>query len=288
MASITGSASQRQKPKWLRSMLRDKLATAGFIVVLVMVLAAILAPFVAPYGPRDQSILDRLQGPSASYLLGTDVYGRDLLSRVIWGARISLLVGIGSVTSALVVGSTLGIIGGYLGGRIDTFINWLTDVLMSFPSLILGFMVVALIGNGLENLIIAIAIGITPRFIRVARAATLALKNNEYVTSATALGARTPRVLGKHVLPNVTSEITVVSTLWMATAIRTEASLAFIGLGVPPPTPTLGGMIRDGLEYINTSPWPVLVPGIAVLLIVLGFNLIGDGVQDAIDPRNRS
>lgn len=288
MTAAVARRAARKGPRWLRSLLRDKLALVGFVGAALLIGMAVFAPSLAPYDPADQRILDRFAPPSAEHWLGTDEYGRDILSRVLWGSRVSLVVGLVSVGIALVAGSTLGVLAGYFGGKVDQAISWFADIVMSFPTLILGFRVVALMGPGLDNLILAIAVAVTPRFLRVARAAALTLRDQDYVVAAHALGAVERRVLLRHVVPNLLSEVTVVATLWVATAIRIEASLAFIGLGVPPPTATWGGMIREGLQYLTVASWVTVFPGLAVLVTVLAFNLIGDAMQDALDPRART
>ncbi len=256
--------------------------------MLLIVLVAVFAPWVAPHDPLQQNIAFRLEPPSAEFLLGTDTYGRDVLSRLIYGARVSLLVGFVAVLIAMVIGSSLGILAGYVGGMVDRSIMGLVDVLLSFPTLLLGLMVAAMLGASLENLIIAIAITEVAPFVRVARAPTIAIKQREFVEAGRALGFGPMRIMGVHILPNMISDVVVLGSLWMASAIRTEASLSFIGLGVPPPAPTWGSMIREGFENILDAWWLTVFPSIAILLTVLALNLLGDALRDAIDPKMRS
>ena len=261
--------------------------TAGAVITLLIVAAAVLAPFLAPYDPTEQDIMSRLQGPSAEFWLGTDQFGRDILSRLVFGAQISLTVSLGAIACAIVIGGVIGMVSGYVGGRFDLIVMQMMDVLLSFPSLILGLIVVALLGPDLINLVIAIALTAIAPFARIARAPTLVLKERAFVEAGHALGYSHTRIIFRHILPNILSELLVMGSLWMATAVRTEASLSFIGLGVKPPTPTWGGMTRDGFENILDAPWLAIFPGVAILLLVLGLNMVGDGLRDATDPKLR-
>lgn len=261
---------------------------AGLLVCLAILLGAVLAPWIAPHDPAEQDILARLQPPGGEYLLGTDQFGRDILSRLLWGARISLSVSLSAIAIAMVIGGAIGMVSGYIGGRFDLVVMQVMDVLLSFPSLILGLIVVALLGPDLVNLIVAIALTAIAPFARIARAPTLALKERAFVEAGRALGYSHPRILFRHILPNIASEVMVMGTLWLATAVRVEASLSFIGLGVKPPTPTWGGMTRDGFENILDAPWLAVFPGVAILLLVLGLNMVGDGLRDATDPKLRN
>jgi peptide/nickel transport system permease protein len=259
----------------------------GLILLLAIIGVAVFAPLFAPHDPLEQSIVMRLMPPSPQHLMGTDSYGRDVMSRVIYGARVSLLVGFVSILIAMTLGTVIGVLSGYVGGRFDQFVMAVADVMLSFPSLLLGLLVAAVLGASLENLIIAIAITEIAPFIRLARAPTLALKEREFIEAGRALGFGHMRLMGVHILPNLMADILVMGSLWMATAIRTEASLSFIGLGVRPPTPTWGGMIREGFENILDAWWLAVFPSLAVLLTVLALNLLGDALRDAIDPKYR-
>ncbi len=268
--------------------IRDHPATSiGVLLCVIVVAGAVFAPWLAPHDPNDQNIVDRMQPPSATYWLGTDSYGRDVLSRILFGARVSLVVAVASIGSALVIGGTIGLVSGYVGGRIDLFVMQVMDVLLSFPSLILGLIVVALLGPELVNLVFAIALTAIAPFARITRAPVLSLKEQTFVEAGRALGFSHTRILFVHVLPNIMSEVLVMGSLWMATAVRTEASLSFIGLGVKPPTATWGSMMREGFENILDAPWLAFWPGIAILILVLGLNMVGDGLRDATDPRLR-
>jgi len=267
---------------------RNRLSWVGIGLLLIIVLAAVLAPWLAPHDPLQQNIAYRLEPPSAEFWLGTDSYGRDVLSRLIYGARVSLLVGFVAILIAMCIGSALGILAGYVGGLVDQLIMGLVDVLLSFPTLLLGLMVAAMLGASLENLIIAIAITEIAPFVRVARAPTIALKQRDFVEAGRALGYGPLRLMGVHILPNMVSDVVVLGSLWMASAIRTEASLSFIGLGVPPPAATWGSMIREGFENILDAWWLTVFPSVAILLTVLALNLLGDALRDAIDPKLRS
>ena len=254
---------------------------------MIVVAGALLAPWVAPFDPNDQNIIDRMQPPGGDYLFGTDSFGRDVLSRIMWGARISLLVAVTSIAAAIAIGGTIGMVSGYIGGQFDLIVMQTMDVLLSFPSLILGLIVVALLGPDLINLVFAIALTAIAPFARVARAPVLSLKERAFIEAGRALGFSHTRILFVHVLPNIMGEVLVMGSLWMATAVRTEASLSFIGLGVKPPTATWGGMMREGFENILDAPWLSVWPGLAILVLVLGLNMIGDGLRDATDPRLR-
>lgn len=287
MSAIAAASPARPNALW-QALSRNRLSWVGIGLLLLIVLAAVLAPWLAPHDPLQQNIAYRLEPPSAEFWLGTDSYGRDVLSRLIYGARVSLLVGFVAILIAMCIGSALGILAGYVGGLVDQLIMGLVDVLLSFPTLLLGLMVAAMLGASLENLIIAIAITEIAPFVRVARAPTIALKQRDFVEAGRALGYGPLRLMGVHVLPNMVSDVVVLGSLWMASAIRTEASLSFIGLGVPPPAATWGGMIREGFENILDAWWLTVFPSVAILLTVLALNLLGDALRDAIDPKLRS
>ncbi|MCR4269172.1 ABC transporter permease [Nitratireductor sp. ZSWI3] len=271
----------------LKAFNANKTSWIGLGVFLLVVLLALFAPVIAPHDPLQQNILFRLKPPSAEHWFGTDYYGRDTLSRILWGARISLTIGLLAIGSAMVIGTLIGMVAGYYGGRTDIIVMQVMDVLLAFPSLILGLIVVAMLGPSVANLVIAIALTAVPPFARIARAPTIAVKNREFIEAGRALGYSDMRLMFGHILPNIAPEILVMGSLWLATAIRVEASLAFIGLGVSPPTATWGGMIREGFENILDSFWLALFPSIAILVVVFALNLLGDGLRDAIDPRLR-
>lgn len=272
----------------LRKALANPTTAIGALICVLIAAAALLAPWIAPYDPAEQDIINRLVAPNAEFLLGTDQFGRDILSRLLWGARVSLVVSLGAIAAAAVIGGIIGMVSGYVGGYADRITMGVIDVLLSFPSLILGLIVVALLGPDLINLVFAIALTAIAPFARIARAPTLALKERAFVEGGRALGFSHPRILFRHILPNILPEVLVMTSLWLATAVRVEASLSFIGLGVKPPTATWGGMTRDGFENILDAPWLAVAPGVAILLLVLGLNMVGDGLRDATDPKLRA
>ncbi len=274
-----------RRRKILRTFMKNKAALIGAIVALLIGIVAIFAPLISPADPLEQDVFHRLSPPGHSHLLGTDVYGRDVLSRILWGSRVSLTVSVSSVSIAMVIGTILGMIAGFRGGKVEATIMRGVDILMSFPTLILGLVVMAVLGSGLSKLIFAIAIALIPRFVRIAHAPTLEMREKDFVEAARALGVSSTRLLTRHILPNIFGEVLVMGTLWTATAIRMEANLSFIGLGVRPPTPTWGNMIRSGVEQLAVSHWLAIFPGIAILVTVLSFNMLGDGLRDITDPK---
>jgi peptide/nickel transport system permease protein len=267
--------------------LRNRTAVAGGIMGLSILLVALLAPWIAPMDPLEQDPLDRLSWGVPGHALGTDDFGRDVLSRIIWGSRVSLLIGSASVLLGLILGTTMGMVAGYYGGRMESVIMRVTDVMMSFPDLILAIGVTAALGASLHNLILTIGIVMTPRFARLAHGTILTLRQSEYIVAARAVGAGGPRILIKHILPNIFSELLVAGTLWVGEAIRLEANLAFIGLGVQPPTPTWGNMTREGIDVLINAPWLSISAGLAILVTILAFNMLGDGIRDITDPKLR-
>lgn len=269
----------------LKAFNANKTSWIGLVIFLVIALMAIFAPWVTGQDPLEQDILARLKPPTEEHLLGTDYFGRYIYSRIVYGARLSLLIGLTSTALAMVIGSVIGMIAGWYGGRIDTLVMQVMDILLAFPSLILGLIIVAMLGPSIINIVIAIALTSIPPFARIARAPTIALKEREFIDTCRALGYSDARILIIHILPNILPEILVMGSLWLANAIRTEASLAFIGLGVKPPAPTWGSMIREGFENILDSAWLVIAPGGAILIVIFALNLLGDGLRDAIDPK---
>jgi len=263
----------------------NKTSWIGLLFFVIVVVLAIAAPVLSPFDPNDQNIMEKLRPPSVEHWLGTDSFGRDTLSRLLYGARVSLVIGVVSTLAAMVIGSAIGMLAGWHGGRLDTITMQAMDVLLAFPSLILGLILVAMLGPSMHNIIIAIALTSIPPFARIARAPTIAIKEREFVMAGRALGYSDTRIVAGHILPNILPEILVMGSLWLANAIRTEASLAFVGLGVKPPTATWGGMIREGFENILDSYTLALVPSIAILLVIFALNLLGDGLRDAIDPK---
>jgi len=260
-------------------------ARVGLCMILFFALVAIFATQIAPTGPDDEELVARLKPPSAQHWMGTDQLGRDVFSRVVLGSRISMTVGFVAVAGALSTGALLGITAGYAGGRVESTIMRLMDVMLAFPSIILAIGIVALRGPGLNNTILAVSIVNIPSFARVARASTLAIKESEYVTAARAIGARTWRVLLRAIVPNAAAPLIVQGSLGIGGAIIEAAGLGFLGLGAQPPTPEWGAMLADSYRYLLTDFWAALAPGLAIALVVLSFNLAGDGLHDALDPR---
>lgn len=276
-----------ERERLMRTFLQNRTAVVGAVLIVIIVLIAIAAPLVAPYDPLEQSTIDRLAPPSSDYWLGRDNFGRDILSRIIYGARIALLVGVLSVAFGGILGTLLGTIAAYRGGKTEAVIMRVIDILLAFPDLITGLLVMAVLGGGLFKLILAIGITITPRFARYSHGPTLSVKNADYVQAAQALGVGDQRLVRVHILPNILGELLVLGSLYLASAIRLEASLSFIGLGIAPPTATWGQMIRDGTVYLLGSPWYSIAPGMALLITIMAFNLVGDGLRDIFDPRSR-
>ncbi|GKV69627.1 peptide ABC transporter permease [Sporosarcina sp. NCCP-2716] len=271
-----------------RSFRKSKVAVVGMVVVVFFVLLAVFAPFIAPQGINDQNMADRLHPPSAEYWFGTDDFGRDILSRIIHGARISLAVGFFSVIGSVVVGSILGIVAGYYGRWVDIIISRIFDIMLAFPSILLAIAIVAVLGPSLQNALIAIATINVPNFGRLIRSKVLSIKEDEYITSAKAIGMKDVRILFSHILPNSMAPVIVQGTLAIATAILEAAALGFLGLGAQAPSPEWGKMLADSRDYLQSAPWTMIFPGLAIMLTVLGFNLMGDGLRDALDPKMKS
>lgn len=268
----------------LRQLGRNRSAKSGLIILSILILSAVLAPQLAPYDPLEMDFTVRLAPPSAEHWFGTDEFGRDILSMLLYGGRISLLVGVVAVTFALFFGVTFGVLAGYFP-KLDNLIMRITDVWLAFPTFLLAIAIVAILGPGLTNAMIAVGVASTPQYIRVVRGAVLSVKEQEYIAAAKALGARNGRIILSHVLPNVMAPIIVLSTLQFGSAILSAAGLSFLGLGVQPPTPEWGAMAFASRSYIRQAIWMGIFPGVAILLMVLGFNLLGDGLRDVLDPR---
>jgi peptide/nickel transport system permease protein len=263
---------------------RNRVGFLGFVICLLVVLAALLAPYLSTHDPLSQQIRQRFQGPSTEHLIGTDNFGRDLFSRVLFGFRTSISVAFGAVGLAGLAGSLIGLAAAYLGGWTDRLLMRLMDVLLAFPIILLAIAVLAVLGPGSVNTALAIGIVYLPIFARLARAPALSILSWDYVSAARALGARGPRIVVRHVTPNVLAPLLVQATLSLSTAILVEASLSFLGLGTQPPTPSLGLMLSDSRDYMLISPWSSVFSGLAILLASLGFNLFGDGLRDLLDP----
>ncbi len=271
----------------LRRLLRNKLAIIGMVILGLFIFCAIFAPWIAPYDPIAQDVTRRREPPSWEHPFGLDEVGRDLLSRVIYGARVSLYVGVASVSLAIIVGTLIGAVSGYAGGWIDNVIMRIMDIMLAFPSLLLAIAIVAILGPGLLNMLYAIAFVSIPAYARIVRASVLAAKEMDYTLAARAIGCSSSRILFRHIMPNCLTPIIVQGTLGIATAILDAAGLSFLGLGAQPPTPEWGAMLGQGRGSVFTAPHVVIFPGLAIMLSVLGFNLLGDGLRDALDPRLR-
>ncbi|WP_379132336.1 nickel transporter permease [Paenibacillus sp. sgz500958] len=267
---------------------KNKTAMAGLCIIVFFILIALLAPFIAPYDFKEQELINRLKPPSSDHWFGTDDLGRDLFTRVIYGARISLWVGFFSVIGSIVVGTLLGVLAGFYGKWVDMVISRMFDILLAFPSILLAIAIVAILGPSLQNALYAIAIVNIPTYGRLVRSKVLSLKSEEYVTAARAIGMKNSRILISHILPNSLTPIIVQGTLGIATAIIEAAALGFLGLGAQPPDPEWGKMLSDSRQFIQKAPWTVLFPGLSIMLTVLGFNLMGDGLRDILDPRMKN
>ena len=261
----------------------------GALMAAAMIVVAAAAPLIAPLSPSAQFADAVLKGPGAieRHALGTDEFGRDILSRIIWGARISLQVGLASVVFGFVLGVPLGIYAGYRGAWAEVAVMRATDMLMAFPTLLLALIIVTALGGTLMNEILAIGVALTPNFVRLARSLTLSIREQDYIMAARAIGIGQIRVMVRHVFPNALYALVVVATLYIATAIRTEAGLSFLGFGIPPPTPSWGNILSDGRQYIKCCPWITTFSGLAIMLAVLAFNIVGDALRDLLDPRLR-
>jgi peptide/nickel transport system permease protein len=280
-------ATISQREILIRTFKSNKTSVVGLFMAFCVVIIALISPWISPYDPISQDMNVQHAPPSWAHPFGTDSYGRDQLSRILWGSRVSLVVGILSVLLAMAAGIPLGMIGGYKGRRIDNLVLRFIDIFMSFPIVILGLLVLAVMGPGLMKIVIAIGVALTPRIARLARGSTLSIKSKEYIEAARAVGQNDGKIMMIHVLPNIFGDILVMGTLWVATAIIVEASLSFIGLGVRPPTPSWGAMIRDGLDQLTNAPWLSIFPGLAIFVSVFSFNLIADGLRDISDPKLR-
>ncbi|CAM3858791.1 ABC transporter permease [Mesobacillus zeae] len=271
-----------------KSFRKNKLAMVGAGIVLFFILVGIFAPLLAPQGINEQAMAKRLQPPSSQHWFGTDDFGRDIFSRVVFGARISLWVGFFSVIASMAAGCLLGIVAGYYGKWVDAVISRIFDIMLAFPSILLAIAIVAVLGPSLQNALIAIAIINIPNFGRLIRSRVLSVKEEEYIMAARAVGMKDSRILFRHVLPNSMAPIIVQGTLAIATAIIEAAALGFLGLGAEAPNPEWGKMLSDAKQFMIEAPWTMIFPGLAIMLTVLGFNLMGDGFRDALDPRMKN
>lgn len=293
LADGSGAAVAVEKPESrFRSMWdtlkKNKAALFGLFVIIVLIIIAIIGPFITPYDPNDQVMADVNQTPSAAHWFGTDNLGRDIFSRVIVGTRVSLLVGVAAVAFSLIIGTVLGSIAGYFGGKLDAVIMRVMDMMLSIPSILLAITLMAALGKGIDKAIIAIGVVSIPEYARIIRSAILSAKENDYVAAARVIGNSNTRIIFSHILPNVVSSIVVRATLGISTAILDTAALGFLGLGVQPPTAEWGDMLGRVRSMVLVYPHMLIFPGLAITLAVLAFNLFGDGLRDALDPKSRS
>lgn len=283
--------SNRRLESWknfYKKFRKNKAAMVGGVFILLFILVAIIGPFIAPYDPTAQNHVNKLASPSAEHWFGTDHHGRDIFSRIIHGMGITLYIGFLSVLIGSVFGVALGIISGYYGKRIDAIIMRIMDILLAFPGILLALAIVSVLGGSLQNVIIAVGIFAIPSFARIVRGSTLSVKKLEYIDAVRALGASDFRIIFKHILPNVMSPIIVNATLYMATAVLTASGLSFLGMGAQPPTPEWGAMLSAGRNYMWDAPHVAFFPGIAIVIVVLAFNIFGDGLRDALDPKMKN
>lgn len=285
-ASKIESISPWREAYW--QLRKNKLAILGIIIIVFFILVALIAPLLAPFPFDKINAGERLSSPSADHWFGTDDLGRDTFTRIVFGARISLIVGFFAVTGALVFGTLLGIIAGFFGKWVDMIISRIFDIMLAFPSILLAIAIVAILGPSLQNALIAIAIINIPIFGRLVRSKVISIRQEEYIMAAKAQGMKNGRILFHHVLPNSVAPIIVQATLSFGTAILEAAALGFLGLGAQAPAPEWGKMLSDSRQYIQSAPWLVLFPGVSIMLVVLGFNMIGDGLRDALDPKMKS
>jgi peptide/nickel transport system permease protein len=273
--------------RFRRVFFQRKIVFFGLLVLMLLALAAILAPWIAPYNPYDTDMRSVLLQPSKAHLLGTDPLGRDTLSRLIYGTRTALLVGFTTVTFAAVGGMILGLVAGFFGGATNMIIMRLMDLLLSFPMIILALFIAALLGGGIENVIIALGIGALPGYARVMHGLALSIRENDYILAERAMGSSNRRTMLAHILPNTLPPMIVLITIQLGSIILAEAGLSYLGIGIKPPGAAWGAMVNEGYRYLLTNPWLSFAPGLAIMLVVFAFNLVGDGLRDALDPRMR-
>lgn len=271
-----------------RRLLRNRPAVLGIVLIAVFVLAAVFAPFIAPYGPLEGTLVNRLQPPGAAHILGTDLQGRDEFSRILYGAQVSLVAGVMSVVMGVAIGGTIGALAGGIGGKVDAVLMRVVDVMLSIPGILLAIGIVAWLDRGLPQIMFAVAMVNVPIFARILRGSLLSLRESDYVIAARSVGASGPRLLVRHMLPNSLTPLIVAATLALATAIIDVAGLGFLGLGPPDPrTPEWGTMLTDATKFLRLAPWLIFFPGLAIVISAVGFNLLGDGLRESLDPRMR-
>ena len=289
--SVEKIEKKKYRPRWeafktfSKRLFKNKAAIVGGVIIIFFIFVAVLGPFLVKTDPNKLNVVDKLQPPSKEYWFGTDNFGRDIFSRIIHGAWLTLKVGFLSVFVGGVIGVIIGIMAGYFGGWFDTISMRLMDVLLAFPGMLLALAIVSVLGGSIRNVIIAVGIFSVPAFARIVRGSTLQVKKLEYIDAVRSLGASDTRIIFKHILPNILSPIIVQATMRIATAILTAAGLAFLSLGAPPPTPEWGAMLNDGRNYMHQAQHMVLIPGAMIVIVVLAFNIFGDGLRDALDPK---
>jgi len=289
VTSPASSAPKSEVPwqKALRRASRDFRTMLGFVIVVIVIILALFAPLFAPYGPETPDFVNVLQSPSSAHLFGTDELGRDVFSRIIWGARVSLMVGVISVGAALMLGTVIGVIAGYYGHSWDAVLMRLMDIIFAFPSILLALAITAVLGPSLINAMLAIAVVYVPTFARLARGQVLTVRELTYVEASRALGVGDGNIMARHIVPNILAPLIIQSSLLFASAIITESYLSFLGLGIQPPTPSWGNMLKNAIGFLELAPWMAWFPGLAIFFVVIGFNLLGDGLRDLFDPRSR-
>ena len=279
---------KKKRSQWLavwKRLKRNKAAMVGLAILVILVITAIFAPLIAPYGYDDQSLENRLQGPSAAHWFGTDNFGRDIFSRIVYGSRFSLQVGFIAVGIGAIAGGSLGAVAGFYGNKLDNVIMRIMDVLLAIPGILLAISIVASLGPGLTNVMIAVGIGAIPGYARIVRASVLTVRDQEFVEAARAVGTSDFRIVMKHIIPNAMAPIIVQATLGVAGAILSAAGLSFIGLGIQPPSPEWGAMLSEGRQFLRDNPHVTTFPGLAIMFTIFALNLLGDGLRDALDPR---
>lgn len=279
---------ERKQRAWWQVLMGQRLALTGLVIIVFFLLMAIIGPMLAPYTPTEMNPTASRQAPSADHWFGTDEFGRDIFTRLLYGARISFQVGVIAVGIAASIGILLGLVAGYFGGWADTIISLLMDVLFAFPTILLAIALMTALGDGIGNVMIAIGVVNAPAFMRVVRGSVLSVRNQTFVESAVSVGATSNTILRRHIFPNITAPLIVHASLNFATAVLSEAALAYLSLGNKPPSPSWGSMVSTGYTILQIAPWAALFPGLAIGLTVLGFNLLGDGLRDALDPRLRN
>ena len=277
---------RRQREKLLL-IWRSPRILIGLCVILGFLSCAVFAPWISPHDPLKMDLVAKYRQPSVEHLLGTDYIGRDILSRLIWGTRVSLYTAVFAISFAVAIGILLGVTGGFFGGKVDIIISRFVDIMLALPAFIMAIVLMGVLGRGLLNMIVAIGVGMSPRIARVVRGSTLTVKENEFVEGARSFGYGDWRIIFRHIIPHSLTPVVVYATLLLGSAVMIEAGLSFLGLGIPPPTPTWGQMVSEGMDVMRDLPWISTTAGLSIVILVLGFNLLGDGLRDQLDPRLR-